>query len=243
MTAKDGPRPSVIPRRRAHAGRHMHAGRLLQDGAAALPRRHAIADIGADAVGAAVDVELGIRRFRAGAARSRARITSEPLGSLDGAPGIEAAARRVRRRSDAPSCRRCRPARVPPRSTCRPAPCRALISWSGTAHRRRLGDRDRRRQDARRRIGQELGIDGPLRRAVVAGRRQGQDGFDDGPIAHVERPDPQHKDEKEQDMQHRHQHRGGGTRQSFSTLFFRPQRAGSGTQEWVRQGNFAGQTL
>ena len=51
----------------------------------------------------------------------------------------------------------------------------------------------------------------------------------------------QHEKEDEQNMQQRHQRRGGAARQVFAAQLLGAKGAGAGAQKWVRQDNFAGQ--
>ena len=93
-----------------------------------------------------------------------------------------------------------------------------------------------------RRLGLDLGIVLILARHVVAGQRQGENGFDDGPGVHVVGMHDKDEENEEHQMQPHHQHGGGGARQRLAAPLFGPQRGFTGTQEGMRQDNFVGQT-
>src|SRR5258708_10640959 len=89
--------PSPVARGGAHRRGNMHTGGVLQDGATARPRNDAGLHVGADAVGAAIDGELGIGGFFEARQHIRWDHNNRPIAQLDGAPGIKAAARALGR--------------------------------------------------------------------------------------------------------------------------------------------------
>ena len=200
----------------------MQAGRVLQDGTAALTRDDALLQVGLHLVGAGIDAELGVGRCPSAAAAGCA--APSPACHWAASPPARDRGRsaRARRWSDAPNCRRCRPARAPPRPVCRLGGRRAGLRLLIGHDRRRLGDMDGRRIDvAAARLTRGCGID---RRAVgadccraAAGSRMvstiGRLRMSKGCTAKT-------KNEEEQDMQRRHQHRGGGARQRLAAAFF-----------------------
>jgi hypothetical protein len=216
------------------------AGCVLQDGTAALPRDNAGAHFLLNPFRAGINTELGFRRFLQPRQHGAGHHHQCPVGQLDAAPGIKPTALALDHGQMFPTAGAA--GQFAPHRAQHIARRLCAFRLFFEMNRWRLGDDDWRRQHARRCDGHGLRVDRALPLLVVAGERQGQDGFDDRPGAHVEGAYAEHETEKEQDMQRRDQHPGRGAQHGLSTLFCRPQGAGSGTQKRVRQGNLVGQS-